>query len=131
MPKPSKEAGLGYVEAIDRAHALAEIADIEEAIAANRAITKVAVKEKSMTALTTLARQLRELTADLNRRRAELRQIDGSGEVIDPESVTREMIAAIESGDWPIPLVEQLYLACRRVLHIEEHLPEAPAAQWH
>ncbi len=101
MPKPSKEAGLGYVEAIDRAHALAEIADIEEAIAANRAITKVAVKEKSMTALTTLARQLRELTADLNRRRAELRQIDGSGEVIDPESVTREMIAAIESGDWP------------------------------
>lgn len=131
MPKPSKEAGLGYVEAIDRAHALAEITDIEEAIAANRAITKVAVKEKSMTALTTLARQLRELTADLNRRRAELRQIDGSGEVIDPESVTREMIAAIESGDWPIPLVEQLYLACRRVLHIEEHLPEAPAAQWH
>lgn len=131
MPKPSKEAGLGYVEAIDRAHALAEIADIEEAITANRAITKVAVKEKSMTALTTLARQLRELTADLNRRRAELRQIDGSGEVIDPESVTREMIAAIESGDWPIPLVEQLYLACRRVLHIEEHLPEAPAAQWH
>lgn len=131
MPKPSKEAGLGYVEAIDRAHALAEIADIEEAIAANRAITKVAVKEKSMTALTTLARQLRELTADLNRRRAELRQIDGSGEVIDPESVTREMVAAVESGDWPIPLVEQLYLACRRVLHIEEHLPEAPAAQWH
>jgi hypothetical protein len=131
MPKPSKEAGLGYVEAIDRAHAIAEIADIEEAIAANRAITKVAVKEKSMTALTTLARQLRELTADLNRRRAELRMIDGSGEVIDPDSVTREMVAAVESGDWPLPLVEVLYLACRRVLRIEEHLPEAPVTQWH
>ena len=53
------------------------------------------------------------------------------GGSIEPEDVNREMVAAIESGDWPLPLVEVLYIACRRALHIEEHLPEAPVTQWH
>jgi hypothetical protein len=127
---------MGFVAGIDRAHIEAEIKDIETALVNTERTLKLglialAKGTGSIVGVGTLQRQQRDLQADLNRRRAELRMIDGSGEVIDPDSVTREMVAAVESGDWPLPLVEVLYLACRRVLHIEEHLPEAPVTQWH
>jgi hypothetical protein len=127
---------MGFVAGIDRAHIEAEIKDIETALVNTERTLKLglialAKGTGSIVGVGTLQRQQRDLQADLNRRRAELRMIDGSGEVIDPDSVTREMVAAVESGDWPLPLVEVLYLACRRVLRIEEHLPEAPVTQWH
>lgn len=107
----------------------ASLAMVKKLLAVN--IGDKSGRGRNMTAVAQFFASQMRLEANLAARKAELRMIDGSGEVIDPDSVTREMVAAVESGDWPLPLVEVLYLACRRVLHIEEHLPEAPVTQWH
>ena len=136
MNVKKKESTATLAPVMDRAQLLDEIESLSSSLATVKKLLALNIgtkdgKGRNMTAVAQFfAAQLR-IESSLSARKAELRQIDGSGEVIDPESVTREMVAAVESGDWPIPLVEQLYLACRRVLHIEEHLPEAPAAQWH
>ena len=121
----------GLEPAIDFQHCQEDINRIATSIKVEREMLEAAKARGGMTAAAQHSGRIDQLTRDLVTRRAELRRFTGDHGSVEPEDVNREMIAAIESGDWPIPLVEQLYLACRRVLHIEEHLPEAPAAQWH
>ena len=117
--------------ALDAEHCREDIRRIEDSLRLEREMLKEARDRKAATAAAQHSGRIDALAKDLTTRQAELRRLNGIEEMADAQSINDELVRVIRGGEWPIPLAESLYLACRDFLRIEEHLPEAPVTQWH
>lgn len=116
--------------AIDAEHCRADIERITESLNREERLMMMAIKNKAATAASTHSGRVDALKRDLVLRSAELRKFAAVTFEDSIEAVVKEFCEAIGSS-LPEQFVEQVYLAARHRLGVEEHLPSPPAHLWH